>query len=77
MRKKKMILLVVCLLVISIMIGGCISMEPKMPTAVAKFPDKPITLIVPFAAGGGLDLVARGAGKGGAEIFRTAVDCCQ
>ncbi|HEY3423427.1 MAG TPA: tripartite tricarboxylate transporter substrate binding protein [Negativicutes bacterium] len=34
-------------------------MEPKTVTKTSNYPDRPITLIVPFSAGGGLDLVAR------------------
>jgi tripartite-type tricarboxylate transporter receptor subunit TctC len=41
------------------MLGGCKSMQSQTVTTSEKYPDKPITLIVPFSAGGGLDLVAR------------------
>jgi tripartite-type tricarboxylate transporter receptor subunit TctC len=34
-------------------------MENKTVTMTKKYPDKPITLIVPFGVGGGMDLVAR------------------
>jgi tripartite-type tricarboxylate transporter receptor subunit TctC len=34
-------------------------MENKAATMTKKYPDKPITLIVPFGVGGGMDLVAR------------------
>ncbi|AJQ28906.1 tripartite tricarboxylate transporter substrate binding protein [Pelosinus fermentans] len=34
-------------------------MENKTVTETKKYPDKPITLIVPFGVGGGMDLVAR------------------
>jgi tripartite-type tricarboxylate transporter receptor subunit TctC len=51
--------LTVCLLLISIIMGGCNDIQSKTITAAKSYPDKPITVIVPFSAGGGLDLVAR------------------
>jgi tripartite-type tricarboxylate transporter receptor subunit TctC len=63
LQKKILILLAINLLLISIMIGGCTMMEPKMVTKTRNYPDKPITVIVPFSAGGGLDLVARALEK--------------
>lgn len=56
---KRHTLFLVAILVISSMFGGCTSMQSKEVTALAKYPDKPITCIVPFGAGGALDLVAR------------------
>lgn len=56
--QKKLIVLVY-LLGISIMMGGCASMETKMAAPTTKYPDKPITMIVPFSVGGGTDLTAR------------------
>jgi tripartite-type tricarboxylate transporter receptor subunit TctC len=56
--QKKLVMLAVCLLLASI-IGGCTNMQSKATTATKGYPDKPITIIVPFSAGGGLDLVAR------------------
>ncbi|MFS8979936.1 tripartite tricarboxylate transporter substrate binding protein [Cupriavidus necator] len=41
--------------------------------AHAEYPDKPITLVVPFAAGGGTDITARLIGKKLAEAYRQAV----
>jgi tripartite-type tricarboxylate transporter receptor subunit TctC len=38
-------------------------MEPKTVTTTSKYPDRPITVIVPFSAGGGLDLLARAMEK--------------
>ena len=60
MPKIKLVLLTVCLLLISIIIGGCTNMQSKATTATKGYPNKPITVIVPFSAGGGgLDLLAR------------------
>jgi tripartite-type tricarboxylate transporter receptor subunit TctC len=41
-------------------------MQTKLAETTSKYPDKPITIIVPFSVGGGLDLVAR-------ELEKTAV----
>ncbi|HEY3424628.1 MAG TPA: tripartite tricarboxylate transporter substrate binding protein [Negativicutes bacterium] len=38
-------------------------MEPKAVTTISKYPDRPITIIVPFNAGGSLDMVARALEK--------------
>jgi len=59
MQKKPLILTIACLLIILTMIGGCTSMQSKVTTTKEKYPDKPITFIVPFGAGGAMDLVAR------------------
>jgi tripartite-type tricarboxylate transporter receptor subunit TctC len=59
MQKRSLIFLVTCLSVLSILLGGCTSMENKTVTTTNKYPEKPITLIVPFGVGGGTDLVAR------------------
>ena len=40
--------------------------------AFAAYPDKPIRLIVPFAAGGNADLVARIVGRGHVAVARPA-----
>ncbi|WP_456060961.1 tripartite tricarboxylate transporter substrate binding protein [Anaerosinus massiliensis] len=40
-------------------IGGCNTLATQSSTSAPKYPTKPITMIVPFSAGGGLDLVAR------------------
>jgi len=53
----------VCLFLISILIGGCSDIQNKTATTTAKYPTKPITIIVPFSAGGGLDLLARALEK--------------
>ena len=63
MKKRLLIFSTVCLLLISIIMGGCTNMQSKTTTATKSYPDKPITVIVPFSAGGGLDLVARSLEK--------------
>ncbi len=39
----------------------------------AEFPDKPIRIVVPFAAGGGADALARAVGEGMSQVLRTPV----
>ena len=43
------------------------------PMALAAYPDKPIKVIVPFAPGGGTDLVARTLGISMAEDLRQPI----
>jgi tripartite-type tricarboxylate transporter receptor subunit TctC len=62
LQKKVLILLAVYLLLVSTMIEGCATMQSKTVTS-SKYPEKPITLIVPFSAGGGMDLLARAMEK--------------
>jgi tripartite-type tricarboxylate transporter receptor subunit TctC len=57
--QKKMMVLLVALLLSIITMGGCSTVENKGVTTTNKYPDRPITLIVPFGVGGGTDLVAR------------------
>jgi tripartite-type tricarboxylate transporter receptor subunit TctC len=57
-QRRSWILLMTCLLAL-LLLGGCTNMQDKTISTTTKFPDKPITLIVPFGAGGGMDLVAR------------------
>lgn len=56
--KRSFIVFISCLFTI-LVLGGCTSMENKAVTSKKSYPDKPITLIVPFGVGGGTDLVAR------------------
>ncbi|QDR81220.1 Tripartite tricarboxylate transporter family receptor [Sporomusa termitida] len=62
MQKRVLVLLVAAALVISIIIGGCGEVE-KVALPVQKYPEKPITVIVPFSVGGGLDMTARSLEK--------------
>jgi tripartite-type tricarboxylate transporter receptor subunit TctC len=63
MQKKELLLLTVCLVFTLIIMGGCAGMQNKETNAKVKYPDKPITVIVPFSVGGGLDLTARSLEK--------------
>lgn len=64
MRRRVLVLLSVALLVISVVIGGC-SGDGKVaiPVKTEKYPERPITIIVPFSVGGGSDLIARSLEK--------------
>jgi tripartite-type tricarboxylate transporter receptor subunit TctC len=59
MRKNSLVFLTVYLFVLLITLGGCTTMQNKEVTTTNKYPNKPITLIVPFGVGGGMDLMAR------------------
>lgn len=59
MQKKFLVLAVACILITLAMIGGCTSMQRKVTTMADKYPSRPITFIVPFGAGGAMDLIAR------------------
>lgn len=59
MQKNVFTFTVACIFVISTILGGCTSMQSKESTTSKNYPDKPITFIVPFGAGGALDVVAR------------------
>ena len=64
MRKRARVLLAVASLVISIIIGGCNEVETMaIPAKNQKFPERPISVIVPFSPGGGLDLTIRSLEK--------------
>lgn len=62
MQKKTLRWSMACLLMISIIIGGYMYMQSKI-SSVPNYPTQPITIIVPFSAGGGLDLIARALEK--------------
>jgi tripartite-type tricarboxylate transporter receptor subunit TctC len=54
---------VTCLLFMTMLTGGCGSMQSKSANAPEKYPARPITIIVPFSAGDTTDLVARALEK--------------
>lgn len=56
--RRKILILLMSLLLVTILEAGCATLQPKAVTT-SKYPEKPITLIVPFSAGGGMDLLAR------------------
>ncbi len=59
MGKKTFVWLVAALLIGMIIVGGCTSMQTAKVPDTPKYPDRPITVIVPFSAGSAMDLVAR------------------
>lgn len=61
MRNPKMLLMMVYLF-LSLIVGGCTDIPNKAAT-INKYPDRPITVIVPFSVGGGIDLTARALEK--------------
>ena len=63
-KKSALVLLTVASLVIFVIIGGCNEVETiAIPAKNQKYPEKPITVIVPFSPGGGLDLTTRSLEK--------------
>lgn len=60
--KTKFISLVVSFLCVAIILGGCGSLS-KESASSTQYPTKPINVIVPFAAGGNIDLLARSLEK--------------
>lgn len=54
------------LVIIALIIAGC---GAQKVTTVEKYPVKPITMIVPYAAGGTADMMARGMEKVAAKYF--------
>lgn len=63
MQKKSLILWAIYVFLISIIIGGCADIQNKAATKNEKYPDKPITVIVPFSVGSSLDMTARSLEK--------------
>jgi tripartite-type tricarboxylate transporter receptor subunit TctC len=55
------------------LLAALLPLVPAAAQAQATFPDRTITLTVPFAPGGGTDLIARAVGKGLADDFGVSV----
>ncbi|QDR80454.1 hypothetical protein SPTER_17810 [Sporomusa termitida] len=73
MRKRVLVLLAVAFLLVSIMVGGCGEVEQAaMPVSHEKYPERPVSMIVPFSPGGGLDLTIRSLEKLCFQPFRSA-----
>ena len=66
MKSRKTLALFVILSLFTLVVAGCGGGEKK---SEAKFPTKPVTIIVPFAAGGGTDAVARALAKSAEPIL--------
>ena len=62
---RKILCVVLVSLLVAVALAGCGSQAPaaKKPAAESNFPNKPITLIVPYSAGGSSDVGARLAAK--------------
>ncbi|GAA0326355.1 tripartite tricarboxylate transporter substrate binding protein [Bacillus carboniphilus] len=66
-RKKFSLFVMGIVLLLALALAGCSSKE------AAVFPSKDITLVVPYAAGGGTDLAARALAKEAEEILGTTI----
>ena len=63
MQNKRIVLpLLAVFLCMTLLLGGC-NMGAKESTAPEKYPAKPVNIIVPFAAGGSTDIMARALEK--------------
>lgn len=69
--KQKATILAVFMVMVLLVVAGCGGTDKK-PEA-PKFPTKAITIIVPYAAGGGTDAVARGIGKSAEPFLKQPV----
>jgi tripartite-type tricarboxylate transporter receptor subunit TctC len=57
-RNKRFFVLLAIFVSMTIIMGGC-NMGAKESMVSEKYPEKPITVIVPYVAGGGSDMIAR------------------
>lgn len=62
----KYFIVVACLFFTVVSLGGCDLLKSQTAT-IEKYPTKPITTIVPFAAGGAVDMIARTMNKTAAK----------
>jgi tripartite-type tricarboxylate transporter receptor subunit TctC len=61
--KKNLIWVTAYLFLSLLLTGGCSDLPNKATMTKLQYPEKPITVIVPFSVGGGLDLAARSLEK--------------
>jgi tripartite-type tricarboxylate transporter receptor subunit TctC len=66
MNSRKTLVLFVILSLVALAVVGC---GGQKKAEAPKFPTKPVTIIVPFAAGGGTDAVARALAKSAEPIL--------
>ncbi|MEW6623394.1 MAG: tripartite tricarboxylate transporter substrate-binding protein [Bacillota bacterium] len=71
--KRLIVIFLVCLMVLSLAGCGQKQEAPKEEAKKVEFPTKAITMIVPWAAGGGTDAVARGLGKNAEQFLGQTV----
>jgi tripartite-type tricarboxylate transporter receptor subunit TctC len=63
MERKNLLFMTIFLFLCLLITGGCSNLQDKELMSKPQYPNKPITVIVPFSVGGGLDLAARSLEK--------------
>ena len=70
LRKRNVLMMVLCFLLVSVTFIGCGNMSGKASSSVETYPSHQIELIVPFGPGGGTDLHARALQKVAAKYLK-------
>lgn len=63
MEPRRLIILFCCLVSVALIVAALLSMKGEEVISVEKYPERPITVIVPTSAGGGPDLMVRAMEK--------------